>query len=269
MTDVRLTALNPEDSKVYPVACNASGELLTDKAEIGPNISIEGNLDVGGAAIFAGSITSNGITQYALPPMGGGGQLGWDNDTKSFRLYANSSTNADAKIQFHFNQSDTADITFNQGGSATFSGAVTVGESATGVYLNSNGEGRFRGRLRVDSYIQSFRDNGSDVVFSGYEGSDLTPNVNIFASGSASFNGEVIIGSKGTKWLIRESNGVAMLIEQTRRGAIEPRKELRTEEVRDLPRELDLVEAALSEVMGKLKMTPPAGWPVWDGSDDS
>lgn len=28
MTDVRLTALNPVDSQVYPVACNSSGELL-------------------------------------------------------------------------------------------------------------------------------------------------------------------------------------------------------------------------------------------------
>jgi hypothetical protein len=28
MTDVRLTALNPTDSQVYPVACNTSGELL-------------------------------------------------------------------------------------------------------------------------------------------------------------------------------------------------------------------------------------------------
>ena len=33
MTDVRLTALNPEDSQVYPVACNSSGELLVDKGE--------------------------------------------------------------------------------------------------------------------------------------------------------------------------------------------------------------------------------------------
>ena len=61
MTDVRLTALNPEDSKVYPVACNSSGELLTDKVDIGPNISIEGNLDVGGTITAVGGTS---ITNY-------------------------------------------------------------------------------------------------------------------------------------------------------------------------------------------------------------
>ena len=30
MADVRLTAINPEDSQVYPVACNDKGELLLD-----------------------------------------------------------------------------------------------------------------------------------------------------------------------------------------------------------------------------------------------
>jgi hypothetical protein len=82
------------------------------------------------------------------------------------------------------------------------------------------------------------------------------------SDGSAEFAGDVVIGSRGTKWLIRESNGVAMLIEQTRRQPRQPEK------VRDLPNELDLIEAALNEVMAKLKMVPPAGWPVWDGQDE-
>ncbi len=51
MTDVRLTALNPVDSQVYPVACNSSGELLVagdggDYVEItGSNMT--GNLTLG------------------------------------------------------------------------------------------------------------------------------------------------------------------------------------------------------------------------------
>ena len=88
--------------------------------------------------------------------------------------------------------------------------------------------------------------------------------VRINSNGSSTFTGDVVVGSKGSNWLIRESNGVAMLIEQTRRGQIEPRMQ----KVRDLPNELDLIEAALSEVMAKLKMTPPAGWPVWDGQSE-
>ena len=34
MTDVRLTATNPEDSSVVPVACNTRGELLIEEVKI-------------------------------------------------------------------------------------------------------------------------------------------------------------------------------------------------------------------------------------------
>tara|TARA_B100001059_G_scaffold92723_1_gene91827 strand:- start:7241 stop:9460 length:2220 start_codon:yes stop_codon:yes gene_type:complete len=73
-------------------------------------------IKAGGDATFGGTVTSNGITQYTLPTIGNGGQLGYDDGTKSLRLYANSSTNSNAKIQFHFNQSGTASMTFAQDG---------------------------------------------------------------------------------------------------------------------------------------------------------
>jgi len=50
MTDVRLTALNPVDSQVYPVACNTSGELLV--ADGGPDLTVTGDLTVEGTASF-------------------------------------------------------------------------------------------------------------------------------------------------------------------------------------------------------------------------
>ena len=57
MADVRLTATNPEDSTVVPVACNAKGEL---KLEEIPDQSFDGNLDgdltVSGSATFAGCV---------------------------------------------------------------------------------------------------------------------------------------------------------------------------------------------------------------------
>ena len=124
------------------------------------------------------------------------------------------------------------------------------------------------GRIRSNHYFESFRIQGTSSILTGGIGTyndRINRTVNILADGSAEFDGEVVIGSKGSKWLIRESNGVAMLVERASASALEPR----TEEVRDLPRELDLVETALNEIMGKLKMTPPAGWPVWDGSNDS
>ena len=84
-----------------------------------------------GNATFA-SVTSNGITQYALPTMTNGGQIGYDDATKSLRLYSNSSTSTNATVQLHFNQSGTAGIIFNQykGGSLRFMGQTAT--SATG-----------------------------------------------------------------------------------------------------------------------------------------
>ena len=49
MADVRLTATNPEDSSVVPVACNSKGELLVDKPvieEINNDVRISAQLTV-------------------------------------------------------------------------------------------------------------------------------------------------------------------------------------------------------------------------------
>ena len=88
------------------------------------------SITAGGDATFSGEITSNGITQYSLPTITNGGQLGYDDGTKSLRLYSNSSTSLDAKIQFHFNQSGTSDIEFSQGGFASFNANIDVGTNS-------------------------------------------------------------------------------------------------------------------------------------------
>ena len=54
MADVRLTATNPEDSSVVPVACNAKGEL---KLEEIPDQSFDGTLD--------GDLTVTGTASFA------------------------------------------------------------------------------------------------------------------------------------------------------------------------------------------------------------
>lgn len=70
MTDVRLTAVNPEDSQVYPVACNDKGELLLESTS--GDFDVPGNLTVGpgpgatvssdGSATFAGGdVTVNSL----------------------------------------------------------------------------------------------------------------------------------------------------------------------------------------------------------------
>ena len=49
MTDVRLTATNPEDSSVVPVACNTRGELLIEEVkieEIDNDLTVNGGLEI-------------------------------------------------------------------------------------------------------------------------------------------------------------------------------------------------------------------------------
>lgn len=56
MTDVRLTALNPVDSQVYPVACNTSGELIVEQVDPGPDLTVTGDLTIDGTtSISSGS----------------------------------------------------------------------------------------------------------------------------------------------------------------------------------------------------------------------
>lgn len=58
MTDVRLTATNPEDSSVVPVACNAKGEIkLEEPIDNSFDGDLDGNLDVAGTGKFAGPVT--------------------------------------------------------------------------------------------------------------------------------------------------------------------------------------------------------------------
>ena len=57
MSDVRLTALNPVDSQVYPVACNDKGELILEPFQ--GDVNIPGNLVVTGSGTFDGTVVSN------------------------------------------------------------------------------------------------------------------------------------------------------------------------------------------------------------------
>ena len=119
-----------------------NGLFIRNGANSAWTTEIKGN----GNATFAGTVTSNGITQYTLPTMTNGGQIGYDDASKSLRLYSNSSTSSNATVQFHFNQSGTAGIIFNQyeGGSLRFMGqtaTAATGSSTSESYLSHYEEG--------------------------------------------------------------------------------------------------------------------------------
>jgi len=60
MTDVRLTATNPDNSSVVPVACNERGELrLEEPLQFDGNL--DGSLDVEGSGTFHGPVKSEAV----------------------------------------------------------------------------------------------------------------------------------------------------------------------------------------------------------------
>lgn len=68
MTDVRLTATNPEDSSVVPVACNAKGELKLEEPQVTSDLYVEkagdtmsGNLHLGDTIV----LNVDGSAQFA------------------------------------------------------------------------------------------------------------------------------------------------------------------------------------------------------------
>ena len=110
MADVRLTATNPEDSSVVPVACDASGRLLLQEL---PEFdgTVDGDLTVTGKSSFAGGksiIGNDGSAQFAQGALD---------------IYANGT------VEF------TQDVTVD--GSATFGGAANI--SSTGVEVRPTG----------------------------------------------------------------------------------------------------------------------------------
>ena len=116
MADVRLTAVNPEDSQVYPVACNDKGELLLDSGGATGDLNVTGKLTVAGDTV--------GPRIFAGPP-----------DTAGIGFQVYQPFNGDASV-----------ATILGDGSATFSGDVNVGNpSGDRIALIPNGTSHVSG----------------------------------------------------------------------------------------------------------------------------
>jgi hypothetical protein len=263
MADVRLTATTPDGEVVYVLA-NEKGELRLEEPIVFDG-NLSGNLNVSGDSTFEGRTTQEGLMEVA----------------EGITARVRSKYNTNSLYNFHsviegtdYSISDrmrpirsTIESDTGAGNIQCFAAACNKNQTdpearVYGFYSEiSQGQApraySFYSAGNALSFFQGETEHGGGVNVSGA----LADSDAIYLD----VDGDVVIGSRGSKWLIRESNGVAMLIEQP---SFRERESVEIEQkVRDLPNELDLIEAALNEVMTRLRMTPPAGWPVWDGSD--
>ena len=215
MTDVRLTATNPDDSSVVPVACNAKGELKLEEptlnsddyvAKAGDNMT--GALTIGpegGPAVA--TLSNDGSVQFAK------------------HLYAGGAPNINSEEGEGFYTNAGATSLQRSGSVASSAGLLTGYHGKRQSFqIKVSGNADFRGALTAASV------NGASIV------------LHLEADNPASYI--VTTDAEGNETPVY--NGPTL----------------------DVKQEFDLVEQALSEVMEKLRMTPPAGWPVWDGSDE-
>lgn len=231
MSDVRLTAINPEDSSVVPVACNSRGELLVEDPSAGPDYlelaggNLTGDLTLGSDAEFP--VTTFSVTGNA-------------NFGDRVQIFPNDGTRA-------------LNVLGDEQGAARL--RVLSGNSS-----------QSRGSLALTSADTTNPSNQTSAFTAGSESDPVK--VRIGHDGTGYFSGDVVIGSRNRQWMIVESNGLAHLVDQAQVLQSEnPAVQTNYPELRDIPSELTMVEQQLQKVMERLKMAPEAGWEIWDGSD--
>ena len=205
MSDVRLTATNPDDSSVVPVACNAKGELKLEEPIAPPEF--DGNLD--------GDLTVSG------------------------RSYFGDNT--------YIGDRDLSSATAS--GTALFPNGLIGSQWAGNAATNQVALRLTRGISPAGDFFK------------------------VLASGKGSFAGDLVVGSRSKHWMLVEQGGLCHMVEQvkaTTADLVDPAADAdEYPKLRDVFAELNVIEKALEEVMEKLRMTQPDGWPVWDGSDNS
>lgn len=295
MADVRLVATNPIDSSLVPVACTDQGKvLLADPGEL-TDVHVLGDLSVDGVSTFAsrvgintpasndahlnvaGTVVAAGLTVASDP-------LDIENTTTA-------KVNINGSAEFAGNLNVNGGI--NAGGSSLFADGRVYGRTVyasdsvgNGILFQgteageekfrvaTDGKGIFKGSLAVGGYENFGTGSGFNMSSTGQFNinraanntaiqiaatGDPTPRVVINSSGNARF-GEVVVTSRGQKWTLVEQGGLCHMVADVRSDQAE------YPGLRDVFKELDMIESALQAVMERLRMSPPAGWEVWDGS---
>lgn len=292
MADVRLTATNPEDSSVVPVACNAKGELLLEDPQLDQINATSGHftgnvtlgvspadplttLSANGSAFFTDYVVS--LSSFSV------GDLDGEAFAAASTLFANGSVSL-ASGSTRVNDSGQLLVGTPDWSAASSKAVIDVDGScklangAFDVYANGNVDasgtitvggnpdnGANPGvRLLAGGTILVARPN-SETLWAGYKHQSGASTSSIRANGSATFKGDVVVGSRNKQWMIVESNGLAHLVDQS--SALAEEGSVEYPPLRDIPSELTMVEEQLQKVMERLRMAPEAGWEVWDGED--
>jgi len=171
MTDVRLTALNPVDSQVYPVACNTSGELLVAQDDPGPDLTVTGDLTVDGTASFKNDVYIDSS-----------GRLLVGTTTVGFNTADNLTVadSGDCGITIRSGASSSGSIYFADGttGSAEYEGFIDYQQTAGNLRFGTGGG---QERLRITS--------SGNIFIGGTTASSADIALN--ANGTATFLGDV------------------------------------------------------------------------------
>lgn len=139
MTDVRLTATDPSDSSVVPVACNAKGELLLEQPDI-PEFdgTVDGDLTVNGS-ITAGDIDTGSATFGSAYDSANSNNSGV-NAYSSGEIYQQVVAAHDASSDIHKWIRGTTTVASVKGdGSIIASGEVTVTSRSQKYVLTEQG----------------------------------------------------------------------------------------------------------------------------------
>ena len=290
MTDVRLTIV-AEDGQVYPVLGNTKGELKLEEptlasddyvAKTGDNMT--GDLTLGTDKITLDATDgSASFASDAVQIQGSSGQLYWDQPTGFLAMYGQRSGTGTFAItsdgQIRLGGADPTDssktniLLEGDDGSAEFAGDVTSSNGTNLATIGSSGNANFkRGGVGLVA-LNGFASTSFGIAIT--DDADISSSADyktyLFSDGRAEFAGDVVVGSRNKKWMLVESNGLCHMVEQSRASTADLVAPAAAEypPLRDVFAELNAIESALAQVMEKLRMTPPAGWEVWDGSSEN
>jgi len=188
MTDVRLTALNPVDSQVYPVACNTSGELIVEQVAPDPDLTVTGDLTVNGTSTLIGDITADGSATFAAK-------------VTSTDFDSNHPTDG------RFGRFNWAGIRFTD----------TSGNNVIRLDADGGGSAEFAGEVN-GLYFTTDRTSASNTVFQGYLNGVST--TKITADGSAEFAGDITCSANTKGLVLKSPNGTSYRLSVANDGTL-------------------------------------------------